>query len=209
VTDSPQDMLSLSVRDFTAAAAAKTPTPGGGSVAGVVGALGTALGEMALNFTIGKKKYAEHAEVHQRLAARLEKTRQMFQDLVADDIAAYQLYQATTRQDDGPDKTEAMELATAAAIDVPREAQKIALSLLRDLKELAPTSNPWLITDLLASATLAVATVRLSDYNVRINVPNLADQAAAADVKQTSADDLAKAQALLDEIEAGAKQHLP
>ena len=36
---SRQDMLALSVREFVAAAAAKTPTPGGGSVAGVVGAL--------------------------------------------------------------------------------------------------------------------------------------------------------------------------
>ena len=38
------DVLSLSVREFAAATAAKTPTPGGGSVAGAVGAVGVALG---------------------------------------------------------------------------------------------------------------------------------------------------------------------
>ena len=98
----PQDVLALSVRDFASATAAKTPTPGGGSVAGAVGALGVALGEMALNFTRGKKKFAEHEAYYTHLADRLEKARRMFQDLVADDIQAYQLYQAANRQEDGP-----------------------------------------------------------------------------------------------------------
>lgn len=204
-----EDVLATSVRDFVAAAAAKTPTPGGGSVAGVVGALAAALGEMALNFTRGKKKYAEHEQYYRRVHRRLEMSRGMFEDLVADDIAAYKLYQSTSKMDDSPEKAEAMELATAAAISVPREAAKVALALMKDLKELGPRSNPWLITDLLASAALAVAVVRLCDYNVRINVPNLADKEAAADIKEASAADLAKAGSLLAEIEQAAKEHLP
>ncbi len=209
MTESNENLLDLSVRQFAAAAAAKTPTPGGGSVAGAVGALGVALGEMTLNFTRGKKKFAEHAEYHEHLAGRLEHARQMFQDLVADDVQAYQLYQAAQRQDDGPEKDEAVQLATAAAIDVPREVTKLALAVLADLKELGGKCNTWLITDLLASATLLVATVRLSDYNVRINVPSVADKAAAAEIHQSSANDLARAQALLEEVEAAAKTYLP
>lgn len=203
------DVLAMSVRDFVAAAADKTPTPGGGSVAGVVGALGAALGMMALNFTRGKKKYAEHEEYYTRLASRIGKAQGMFEDLVSDDIAAYKLYQSTSRMDDSPEKTEAMELATAAAIDVPREMAKVALSLMKDLKEFSPKSNPWLITDLLASAAMSVAVVRLSDYNVRINVPNLADKQSAAEVKQSSANDLSRAIELLDEIENAAMEQLP
>ncbi len=202
-------MLAVSVRDFVAAAAAKTPTPGGGSVAGVVGALGAALGEMALNFTRGKKKYAEHEQYYQHVGRRLEMARGMFEDLVADDIAAYKLYQSTSKMDDSPEKIEAMEVATAAAISVPREATKVALALMNDLKELGPKSNPWLITDLLASAALAATVARLSDYNVRINLPSLTDKEAAADIKMSSAADLAKAGSLLAEIEQAAKEHLP
>jgi len=89
------------------------------------------------------------------------------------------------------------------------QVTKVALALMKDLKELGPKSNPWLITDLLASAALSVAVVRLSDYNVRINVPNLADREAAGDVKQSSAEDLAKAEQLLAEMEQAAKGHLP
>jgi formiminotetrahydrofolate cyclodeaminase len=202
------NFMDMTVKEFIASTGAKTPTPGGGSVAGTVGAIGVALGQMTLVFTQGKKKFAEHEDYYAHLADRLSKACQMFQDLVSDDANAYQLYQAATRQDDGPEKDEAVQLATAAAIDVPREAMKLALAIMDDLKELATKCNPWLVTDLMASATLLAATVRLSDYNVRINVPNLTDRDAAGQVKQSSADDLARAVALLDEIETLGAKHL-
>jgi len=203
-----EDVLSLSVRDFAASTAARTPTPGGGSVAGVVGALAVALGEMSLNFTRGKKKYAEHEEYYAHLAGRMEHARRMFQDLMDDDIQAYRLYQASMRMEDGPEKEKEVQLATAAAIDVPREATKLALALLKDLRELGGRCNPWLITDLLASATLATAAARLSDYNVRINVPHVADTDAAEQIRQSSQADLDKARKLLDEIEQAAREYL-
>lgn len=204
-----EDVLAMPVKDFIAETAAKSPTPGGGSVAGVVGALAAALGEMALNFTRGKKKFAEHAESHEHLAGRLTKTRRMFGDLVADDIAAYRLYHDATRSPEGPEKDEALQLAIAAAINVPREATKLALALLGDLQELTDKCNPYLISDLVASAALAAATVRLCDYNVRINAPQVDDKQAAAEIRQASADDLAKANSLLEAIEQAVKKHLP
>lgn len=204
-----EDILGLPVREFIAAAAAKTPTPGGGSVAGVVGALAVALGEMSLNFTKGKKKYAQHEEFYGPLATRLANARRMFQDLVAEDIAAYRLYQQTMKQADGPEKEQAVQLATAAAINVPREATKLALALLEDLQALRDKCNPWLISDLVASAALAVATVKLSDYNVRINVPNVADKDQAAEIKDASAGDLARAAGIHEAIEQAVKDILP
>ena len=203
------DILSMSVRDFAAATAAKTPTPGGGSVAGAVGALSVALGEMTLNFTKGKKKYADHAEFHEALAKRLARAHGMFLDLVADDISAYSLYQEASRGEEGPDKADAVQLALAAAIAVPREMAKLSLAVLEDLLALADKCNTWLISDLVASAALAAATARLCDYNVRINAPSFDDKQAAQEIHQASADDLALACQLRDKIEAAAKQYLP
>jgi len=202
-----RDLPALSVREFVSATAAKTPTPGGGSVAGVVGALGVALGEMALNFTKGKKKYAEHEDFYGRLAGRFAIARGMFLDLIADDVAAFGLYQDATRKDDGPEKDQAVQLATAAAIDVPREMTKIALALLSDLVELSDKCNPYLVTDLLAAAALAVAVVRLSDYNVRINAPQLSDASESDGIRRSSAEDLKRAMELAGRIETtGAAQ---
>ena len=202
------DYMAMSVTDFAAATAAKTPTPGGGSVAGAVGAIGVALGQMTLAFTQGKKKYAEHEAYYGDLLGRLDKAGKMFLDLVEDDVQAYQLYQQSNKQEDGPEKDEAVQLATAAAINVPREAAKLALAVMADMKELAGKCNPFLITDLMASAALMAATCRLCHYNVRVNVPSLTDTQAAAEVKQSSADDLARADALLAEIEELGGKHL-
>lgn len=201
--DKSDEMLSMTVRDFLASAAAKTPTPGGGSVAAVTGALAAALGEMALNFTSGKKKYAEHQDIYDRIAPRLTRARRMFEDLAGDDAAAYEFFRETTAMEDSPEKTERMSLAVAAAIDVPRELTKVAMAVLSDLKELSDKCNRYLLSDLLASAALAAVAVRLSDYNVRINARQL-PAAEADDVRASSAEDLAHAERLRDDIESTA-----
>ena len=51
---------SHSLNDFLTALAAKQPAPGGGSVAALAGALAAAMGEMVLNYSIGKKDLAAH-----------------------------------------------------------------------------------------------------------------------------------------------------
>jgi len=99
-------------------------------------------------------------------------------------------------------------VATAAAIAVPREAEKLALAVLGDLRELSSKCSPWLASDLVASAALAEATCRLSDYNVRINLGQVDDEAAASDLRAGSAGDLARAVALREEIESAVKGHL-
>ena len=203
------DILQVSVLDFIDATAARTPTPGGGSVAGVVGALGAALGAMTLNFSKGKKSLAEHEPYYAELTQRLETARDGMLDLVRYDIAAYGAYQQANRLPDGDDKTRAVEKATAAAIDVPRKTTRSALSLLEDMQELAGKCNKWLITDLLAAGALAVAAATLSDYNVRINLPNMADQAAADEFRNASRNDLARARAIQAEIEEVTRDILP
>ena len=203
------DLLSMTVRQFVVATAGKTPTPGGGSVAAVVGALAVSLGEMALNFSIGKKKFAEHAGEHQHLLSRFARAREMFQQLVADDIAAFTTYQEASRLPDGPEKDNALDIATAAAIDVPREAAKLALVVLEDLETLAIMCNQYLISDLVAGAALCEAVSRLCDYNVRINVANVRDAGQAGQLRSGSAADLAAAVACRNRIEQSIKEVLP
>ena len=53
------DMTMESCRKFVEVLASDAPTPGGGGAAALVGALGTALGNMVGSLTVGKKKYAD------------------------------------------------------------------------------------------------------------------------------------------------------
>ncbi len=192
--------MALPVREFLAATAAKTPIPGGGSVAGVVGGLAAALGEMVLVFTRGKKKYAKFAAEHDALAVRLARARGMFADLTSDDAAAYSLYQEASRCE-GEAKEAKMSEALAAAINVPREMTALALSVLNDLLALGQHCNPHLLTDLSAAAVLAEAVTRLSDYNVRVNAATLPDRSAADELRQASARDVGRGEALRKAVE--------
>ena len=56
------DMTLASCREFVSVLASDAPAPGGGGAAALVGAIGTALGNMVGSLTVGKKKYAEVEE---------------------------------------------------------------------------------------------------------------------------------------------------
>lgn len=205
--DRPIDVTRMTVSELAAATAARTPTPGGGSIAGVVAALGTSLAEMALAFTHGKKAFAAHEADYERIGRHFARARAMFLQLVADDMAAYTLYQESAAAT-GPDRDDRVQLALAAAINVPREMAKLALAVLDDMGSLAPRCNAWLVSDLAAGAVLAEAVVRLCDWNVRVNAKGYADRAAADEVCASSRADCDRARAALAAVDAAAAEQV-
>ena len=203
----PDDLIRMRVSEFLAATASKTPIPGGGSVAGVVGGLAAALGEMVLAFTRGKKKFAAHAAAHDDLAVRLARARGMFSDLTADDAAGYLLYQEANRcQDETKDAK--MQTALAAAINVPREMTALSISVLEALVELGANCNQYLLSDLGAAAALAEATVQLCDLNVRVNANSLPDAQAADELREVAKRDCRRAGELRRAVDAIVAEHL-
>ena len=50
------------IEQFLDATAAKQPTPGGGSVTALAGALAASMGEMVLNYSVGKKGLEAHQD---------------------------------------------------------------------------------------------------------------------------------------------------
>ena len=201
------DLTALSVKAFAAATADKTPIPGGGSVAGVVGTLATSLGEMTLAFTRGKKKFADQAEAHDAMAVRLARARGMFISLTADDATAYTLYrEATACKDETKDAK--MRTALAAAINVPREMTALAITVLGVLVELGANCNQYLLSDLAAAADLAETVVKLCELNVRVNANFLTDAEEASDLRTVAARDCSRAAELRAQVEAIVSEHL-
>src|SRR5580704_10441437 len=78
------------IENFLEAAAAKQPTPGGGSVAALAGALAAAMGEMVLNYSVGKKGLEEHDAVLKSAVGEFHRAREMMLGLVAEDQTAYE-----------------------------------------------------------------------------------------------------------------------
>ncbi|MGH7187494.1 MAG: cyclodeaminase/cyclohydrolase family protein, partial [Pseudomonadota bacterium] len=64
-----------SVHEFLRALASKSATPGGGSAAAIMGAMGAALVSMVCNLTLGKKGYEAAEGEMQAVLARAETMR--------------------------------------------------------------------------------------------------------------------------------------
>src|ERR1700679_1614884 len=80
---------SMTIHDFLTAAAAKQPTPGGGAVAALAGALAAAMGEMVLNYSVGKRDLAAHQPQLTAALAEFTKARQLLGELMVEDQLAY------------------------------------------------------------------------------------------------------------------------
>ncbi len=173
----------VSINDWLDRLADRTPTPGGGSVAALAGALGCAVGEMALRFSVGRK--GNEAEQDDKLKAalqRLGETRPMLLRLCVEDQLAYAGWRAAKGlADDDAAKSETLEQATAASIAVPLATMAAALKVLAAATDVAAISNPWLKGDLLCCGDLAVAAVRCGRYNVLANAPADSPDVAEAD----------------------------
>jgi len=190
----PTDILNMTIRDFLAATAAKQPTPGGGSVTALVGALAASLAGMALNYTIGKKAYAAYELELQSALAQFQTASALLQELITEDIAAYDSLSAMLKLPEAERLTHSDYTATVvAAIRAPQTAAGIANGILALAATLLDKTNKFLISDLGIAAVYAHATVHASELNVRINLPLLPNKEEADALKQNMNDLAVKA----------------
>jgi formiminotetrahydrofolate cyclodeaminase len=145
--------------------AAKKPTPGGGAAAALAGALGTAVGEMVLNYSVGKKGLEQHQERLKIVLAEFALARAMMLEWMIEDQAAFEKL-TEARKSGSKDVDDALLLC----VNVPLSMAATAGQLLKLTEELAEIANPYLLSDLAVCAELAMATVRTGVYNVRVNL---------------------------------------
>jgi len=167
----PEDILGSTVRQFIHATAAKSPTPGGGSVAAVAGALAASLAEMALQYTVGKKAFETHREALVAAIDKLRKAAALMQELVSEDIAAYSYLGGFLKVPAEQRAGHADYLsAVARAIRAPQSVGGCALHILEICDDLLDKTNPIIISDLGAAAAYARATVDAAEYSVLANL---------------------------------------
>jgi glutamate formiminotransferase/formiminotetrahydrofolate cyclodeaminase len=161
---------------FLAATAAKQPTPGGGSVAALAGALAAAMGEMVVNYSMGKKELADHQDVLKHALTELSRARQMLLELMIEDQSAYEALTAARKLPPGdPHRAGKVDAALLACIRIPQAIGTTAAAVLDLCDQLADKSNKYLLSDLAVCAELSMATVRCASYNVRVNLSDVTD----------------------------------
>ena len=132
-------MTQSSVEKFLDDLASGNPTPGGGSAAAIMGAMGAALVSMVCNVTIGKKGY-ETVEAEMRsVLSESERVRRRLTAMVAEDIAAFDSILAAYKL---PKSTEEDKAVRAAAIQAGlRRATEVPLDCARVCAEVIALSR--------------------------------------------------------------------
>ena len=160
----------MKLSDFLEKIAAKTPTPGGGSVSAAVGAMGASLGVMTA-------RYSEFSEAE----TALDEIKNEFLTLVDADAEAYgQVNSAMSLPKDSDDtkrrRKEALQIALGEASEVPLKGMLLANRGLKSLAELAPKCNKHLTSDLSAASTFLESALLGCGENVRVNAISLTDK---------------------------------
>lgn len=167
--------LSTPISAFLDATAARQPTPGGGAVTALTGALSAAIGEMVLNYSIGKKGYEAFEGELAPALQQLQQHRAAMSKALVDDQIAYGTLTAARKLPDSPDKAARVKAALQAAIRAPQEMANSAVGILQVCDRIINFVNPWLLSDLAVCADLAMATARCAIYNVRVNLTEVKD----------------------------------
>ena len=186
-------------------AGSNAPAPGGGSVSALAGALGTAMGCMVANFTLGKKKYAQVEERVKELLSACDKARNDLLDLAQADVDAYGLVSAAYKMPkDTPEqktaRTEAIQKALVKAMEVPLKTLRICAGLMDAFAELGRIGNKNLISDVGVAAILAEAALRGAKMNVEINLAGLNDEELVREVQSEVDASMAEAAAAMKDI---------
>ena len=170
------------ISSFLSAVSSSAPTPGGGSVAALAGALAGALVQMVTGLTIGKKKFATVEPEMRDIAARAAQLVSTLSSLVERDATAYEAVSSAYKRPQGT----AQELTTRAtavhnallgAAAVPVETARACAEVAELCLAVAERGNTNAITDAGVAAGLAEAACRSAAYNVRVNVAALENRA--------------------------------
>lgn len=165
-------------QEFLTALADATPTPGGGSVAALAGALGAALVQMVGGLTLGRKKYADVHERVWHIVDRAQRLRYQLSTSIVRDAEAFDaLFQTFRNKElDEPERSEAIEKATIAAAEVPLEVIRLCKEASELALEMAKIGNVNAATDVASAGLMARAAAQIAALNVRVNAAGLEDE---------------------------------
>jgi formiminotetrahydrofolate cyclodeaminase len=177
------------VRTYTELLAGPNPTPGGGSAAGLVGALAAASAAMVASFTVGKPKFAEVEAEVAGLLERLQGLRERLLDLTDADAEAYAQVGTAYGLAKGTDEEKAgrkaaIQEALQAAARVPLGVVVAAGEVAECLPAMAEKGNPNLLSDVGVAAILAEAAFAAGRLNVEVNLAGVTDEAYIAEARE-------------------------
>ena len=200
------DMTMASCREFVTVLASDAPAPGGGGAAALVGAIGTALGNMVGSLTVGKKKYADVQDEIIALKAKCDELQKQLLDQVeADEVNFLPLAKAYGIPKDDPNRDKVMEEATIIACSTPMKIMELCCEAIEAISVFAAKGSRLAVSDAGCGAVCCKAALQSASLNVFINTKSLKNREVAEEMNAKANGMLDKYCAMADEIFAGVR----
>ena len=177
------------ISEYLEVLSSKAPVPGGGGASALAGALGNALGQMVVNLTVGKKKYAEVEEEMQEYLERLKTMQQEFLHLSDRDAEVFaplaECYRLpSTTPEEKEHKDAVMEEKLLDASMVPVEIMEKSLELLEILDVLADKGSRMAVSDVGVAVQFTRTALLGAVMNVYINTKSMKNREKAEEINQ-------------------------
>jgi len=162
------------------AVSAPTPTPGGGSVSALAGALAASLGQMVAGLARKKKSHEQFADGLTAAVSELNNASRSLAAAMDRDAAAYdEVLRAFKLPKNNPGeenaRTVAIEHALRGAAEVPMEVAEACVFLYELLGQLEAITPASMKSDLRVGRMMAAAAAHGALANVEINLESLTD----------------------------------
>jgi formiminotetrahydrofolate cyclodeaminase len=176
-----EQKVEVTLTQFLDAVSEGSATPGGGSVSALAGTLGSALVEMVVNLTLGKKAFDAHEAELKKIGEEAHSHRDALAATIAQDIDAYQevmkAYLLPKRNEEERRKRkEEIQKSLRKAADPPLFTAATSLKVMKLCQEVVEKGNPNAISDAAVGALLADAALWGGMFNVLINLSALEDK---------------------------------
>lgn len=183
--------------------ASAAPTPGGGSSATIVAALGAALLAMVARITLGNPKSAAVHPAAQAIAEDADRLREAFGAARIRDEAAYGAVVEAGAMPRGSDaekaaRTKRLQAALGAAAEAPLHVAELTAKAMALAARAGALENRHLMSDVECAVRFLRAAFEASAANVRVNHDYLKDTATVA----AQSERLNEARAALNQDEA-------
>lgn len=193
--------VSISSTEFVSVLASKEPVPGGGGASALVGAIGTALGNMVGSLTVGKKKYADVENDIIALQTKATELQNELLRLVDQDAVVFEpLSKAYGIPKEDPNRASIMEAALKDACSVPMDIMRACAKSIDVIAEFAAKGSALAISDAGVGVAFAKAALMGASLNVFINTKSMAEKSYASKIEAEADKLLVKYCPLADKI---------
>tara|TARA_B100000963_G_C22568270_1_gene644794 strand:- start:592 stop:1221 length:630 start_codon:yes stop_codon:yes gene_type:complete len=174
-------MVEKSVSIFLDELSSSSATPGGGSAAALMGAMGAALVSMVGNLTKGKKKYESVEKEVLSVLSNSEQLRTELYRAIKKDVEAFDSVMEAyglPKNNDAQKLERSLKIQDAlkVAMDAPLECATLASKVIPLCRKIAEIGNVNIISDAGVAVLAARAAFKSAELNVYVNASGLKDK---------------------------------